>query len=123
MAFLVLNKPKDIQINNYVGRNGKDGVSIQGIQGERGLSGVQGIQGIPGQSIKGDKGEPGKDGKTEIITIYQPIETQLIPGPRGVSQTFKVDPESCILMSKYENDRFWKEIAQLPKPCEVKDVE
>lgn len=108
LLFVVLNKPRDIEIRNYVGINGKDGISITGPQG------------IPGLSIQG---APGVDGKTIINTVTNNIS---VPGEKGDTGAtgapspqllVKVDPVTCKLLSKYDGDDIWKILAQLPKPC------
>ncbi len=115
LLFAVLNKPKDVQINNYVG---KDGKSIMGPAGQS----IVGPQGPTGIAVNG------KDG-TNAETIINNITTNVpIPGPQGDTGPagaptpqllIKLDPVTCKLLTKYDGDDFWQALAQLPKPCEA----
>lgn len=107
LLFAVLNKPKDVQVNNYVGKNGTNGVV-----GAQGLSGIQGIQGVAG-----------KDGQTVVnnYTTNVPVPgAQGEPGAAGSPNPqilIEVDPVTCKLLTKYDGDDIWNFLAQLPKPC------
>lgn len=92
---------------------------IRGIDGQNGLQGVPGLSmvGAAGQNatpqqiaqavvdymianpvlgVKGDKGDQGTPGRT--------LETRIVP-------------DTCVLQSKYTDETFWNNVAQLPTPC------
>lgn len=114
LLYAILQKPRDIQVQYYAGRDGKDGQSIVGAPGTPGLRGLPGI------------GIAGKDG-TNANTIVQTIITNVpvpgekgdtgVGGDKGLQLILKVDPITCILSSQYEGDDLWTTLAHLPKPC------
>ena len=116
LLILVVNKPRDVQVNNIVGQKGD--------------SGIDGKDGVPGRTpIKGVDYFDGKDSISTVIDHYtteRVIKKQIIETPVkgdkgdvGSPIIIYVDYQSCMLMSKYEGDTFGQELAQLPKPCEV----
>jgi len=55
-------------------------------------------------------GNDGKDGKDGI------------DGENARQAIFRTNYETCELQMRYEGDRLWKILAQLPKPCEVENA-
>jgi hypothetical protein len=106
LLVLSINKPKDVEIYNYVGKDGKNGQSIIG---------PQGLIGPSGESIVGPAG---KDGGTTVNNITTNIP---VVGPVGEAspKLFVSVDINCLLKSRYEGDDLWQVLAQLPKPCEV----
>lgn len=102
----VAMRPRDIEIRNYVGVDGKDGQSITGAKGEDGAS-IVGPQGAAGETI--------------VKNIYINVP---VPGPQGdvgsPSPFLRAQvTETCLLQVQYEGDDLWTTLAQLPRPCEV----
>lgn len=110
MLVSIINRGKDIEIHNYIG---KDGQSIIGPQG------VAGIQGEPGKSIVGPAGKDGTNAQTIINNIVKEVAVKGDQGAPGLQLKVRVEPVSCLLQTQYEGDDDWQNIAQLPKPCEV----
>lgn len=117
LLVLVLQKPKDVQVNNYVG---------QSIKGDKGDSGSQGIQGISGTNSVSTNTIIEKQ-TTKIINQITNVPVKGDTGEKGDKgdisprQLIRVDYTTCRLQTKYEDDDIWQNIAQLPKPCEVED--
>lgn len=117
LIILSINKPKDIQINNYRGIDGKDGQSTQGIQGQQGIQGIQGIIGVQGIS-----GKDGKNSDAIINNIVKEVPIKGDKGDAGLSSPqihINVDYKTCMIQTWYDGDDTKQTIAQLPKPCEV----
>lgn len=129
LLVLMISKPKDVQVNNYVG---KDGKSIKGNDGYTPVLGVDYFNGFT--PIKGVDYVDGKDSISTNTIIEKQINTQTIvekteyvpikgdtgtQGENGRQLLVQVNYETCELQTKYEGDRIWQIIAQLPIPCEI----
>ena len=118
LLVMILNKPKDVQVYNYVGE--------QGIIGKDGRNGNDGYTPVLGKDFFNGKDSLSTNTVVEKyftseIIKEKPIEVP-VKGDKGDSgrmQIIYIDYDNCVLMSKYEGDRTGQELAQLPKPCEV----
>jgi len=128
LLFMFISKPKDVVNNYYTGKDGTNGTTpIKGIDYNDGRDGIDSVSTstivqnktteviktietqkiIEQVPIKGDTGEKGETGESGI---------------NGKQLLIKVDYNTCELKTKYEGDRIWQVIAQLPKPCEVENA-
>jgi hypothetical protein len=92
------------------------------IDGKDGYTPIKGIDYFDGKSIKGEKGDPGTNSVSTVETIIKEIPITGEKGDNGLpglQLEIYVDPEYCILMTRYQGDDSWTLQAQLPKPCEV----
>lgn len=118
LMIAILNKPKDIQINNYVG---KDGQSIKGDPGENGYTPVKGVDYFDGvDSVSTNTVIEKQVFETMKELVFVPVKGDTgeagEPSPQLI---VKVDYDTCQMKTMYEGDDLWKTIAQLPSPCEV----
>lgn len=120
LLICILNKPKDVQVYNYVGE--------QGQEGKRGRDGVDGYTPVLGKDFFNGKDSLSTNTVVEKyftreLIVNQPIETP-IKGDKGDSAPqllIQTDYNRCVIQTKYEGDDMWTDLAQLPKPCEVSD--
>lgn len=82
-------------LNSLKGANGKDSISTNTIVKKETTIEHETVVQVP------VNGKDGKDGESQRQIIIE------------------VDPETCMLRSKYDGDRTWNDLAQLPTPCGV----
>jgi hypothetical protein len=113
VLYLITHIPKQVQVNNYLGRKGDPGSPGQSIIGPQGLSGI-GLQGIPGQD-----GQVINNVTIQNVPVVGPTGEKGDIGPSGRELIIQIDITRCVLQSQYQGDDAWTDLAQLPKPCEV----
>jgi len=91
--------------------------------GKNGKNGQDGYTPVLGKDyFNGINGTDGKDSTSTNTTIIKEVP---LPGEKGdkgdtgPKLEIRVDPDSCLLMTRYTGDDLWDVQAQLPKPCGV----
>lgn len=114
LLVMILNKPKDIQVNNYIG---KDGQSIKGDPGYTPIKGLDYFDGIDSLSTHTEK----------IITqtVVEKQQDEPIKGEKGdkgdsgLQILIQTDYDRCVLQTKYDGDDLWTDVAKLQSPCKL----
>lgn len=87
------------------------------------INGIDGVDGKDGYTPMLNKdyfnGINGKDSISTKTTIIKEVPVKGDKGEAGVQLEIQVDPQYCVLMTRYQGDEAWIMQAQLPKPCEV----
>lgn len=118
IALTMFTKPAPI-VKNYIGQQGKPGLSVKGDPGVQGTQGLQGLQGEPGiqgvAGVAGPKGDTGATGAQGIQGDQGPAGEK---GADGRTPEYRCNPKNHNYEWRYVGDDNWQVLQKNSKTCQ-----